>query len=186
MTHSEAFIYVRAREVLSAGGRPRFMAGKPSFSTRFEKMTARSILNTAWGCIPHFPSSSIPRTHKFYTEELHFESGGVHPEDTDEPYMCSVAIGIGAMKGNIYFFKCEPDKTLHPATAMIALGTEAVDQYHDLLKKSGKVEIVDPIEDKPWGYRQFTIQDPDGNKIQFFRFLEGGNPGDGTEGSEGA
>lgn len=144
-------------------------------------MTAREILNTAWGLISHFPTRSVRRTVKFYTEDLHFELGGINPEDTDEPDMCSVYIGIGAMKGNIYLFQTKDGETCHPATAMIALGTEAVDEYHDLLKKEGRVNIVDAIKDQPWGYRQFTIEDPDGNKLQFFRFLEGGNPGDGTE-----
>lgn len=144
-------------------------------------MAAQKILDTAWGVIPHFPSSSVRRTVKFYTEDLHFKLGGINPEDADEPEMCSVYIGIGAMKGNIYLFQTQADETLRPSTAMIALGTEAVDQYHDLLKKEGRVKIVDPIKDQPWGYRQFAIEDPDGNKLQFFRFLEGGNPGDGSE-----
>ncbi|KEF54153.1 uncharacterized protein A1O9_09948 [Exophiala aquamarina CBS 119918] len=144
-------------------------------------MTAQQILNTAWGVIPHFPSSSVRRTVKFYTEDLHFKLGGIDPENADEPNMCSVGIGIGAMKGNIYLFQTKDGETFHPATAMIALGTEAVDEYYDLLKKEGRVNIVDAIKDQPWGYRQFTIEDPDGNKLQFFRFLEGGNPGDGTE-----
>ena len=141
-------------------------------------MTARTITDTAWGIIPHFPSSSITQTVQFYTEKLHFRLGGVHPEETDSPHMCSLYVGTGAVTGNIYFFKCEEGEVLHPATAMIALGTQAVDHYHDMLKAAGNVEIIDPIEDKPWGYRQFTIRDPDGNKLQFFRFLEGGNPGD--------
>lgn len=144
-------------------------------------MAATKILDTAWGVVPHFPTSSVSRTVKFYTEDLHFKLGGINPEDAAEPDMCSVYIGVGAMKGNIYLFQTKASATLHPSTAMIALGTEAVDQYHDLLQAEGRVKIVDPIKDQPWGYRQFTIQDPDGNKIQFFRFLEGGNPGDGSD-----
>ncbi|KAK5044639.1 hypothetical protein LTR84_010653 [Exophiala bonariae] len=144
-------------------------------------MAATKILNTAWGVIPHFSSSSVARSVKFYTEDLHFNLGGIDPEDAAEPNMCSVAIGIGAMKGNIYLFQNNTGESLSPSTAMIALGTEAVDQYYDLLQAEGRVKIVDPIKDQPWGYRQFTIEDPDGNKIQFFRFLEGGNPGDGSE-----
>jgi uncharacterized glyoxalase superfamily protein PhnB len=143
-------------------------------------MQARKILDTAWGIIPHFPCHSVRATAKFYTEDLHFELGGINPEEAEEPDMCSVAIGKPAIRGNIYLFKTQKGETLHPAAAMIALGTEAVDQYHDLLQAEGKVQIIEPIEDKPWGYRQFAIQDLDGNKIQFFRFLEGGNPGDGS------
>lgn len=144
-------------------------------------MDIRTILNTAWGTISHFPCRSVRATARFYTEDLHFELGGINPEDAAEPDMCSVAIGRPAIRGNIYLFKVEDGKALNPGTAMIALGTEAVDQYHDLLREEGRVTIIEPIADQPWGYRQFAIQDIDGNKIQFFRFLEGGNPGDGSE-----
>ena len=146
-------------------------------------MDVRTILDTAWGIIPHFPCRSVRATHKFYTEDLHFESGGIDPEDASEPNMCSVAIGKPAIRGNIYLFRVAEGNELHPSTAMIALGTEAVDQYHDILQTEGRVKIVEQIEDRPWGYRQFAVEDIDGNKIQFFRFLEGGNPGPGDEAS---
>lgn len=144
-------------------------------------MDAEKILDTAWGIIPHFTCSSVRQTVKFYTEDLHFKLGGVDPEDAEEPNMCSVYVGVGMKSGNMYLFKVGKGEPLRQSTAMIALGTDAVDQYHDLLKQEGRVNIVDPIADRPWGYRQFTIQDIDGNKIQFFRFLEGGNPGGGSE-----
>ena len=144
-------------------------------------MNAEKILDSAWEVISHFTCTSVRRTVRFYTEDLHFNLGGVDPENATEPNMCSVFIGIGAMKGNIYLFKVNEVEHLRPATAMIALVTEAVDQYHDLLKQEGRVTIIEPIADQPWGYRQFAIQDLDGNKIQFFRFLKGGNPGDGSD-----
>lgn len=156
-----------------------------------EEFPGCPCLSSAWGIIPHFSSRSILRTVDFYTKKLHFNLGGVDPSpptspsgvpsDTEpvfEPNFCSVAIGVPAIRGNIYFFKTDPDdKVFHPSRAMIALGTQAVDEYYETLKKAGEVEIVDEIADKPWGYRQFAIKDPDGNVVQFFRFLEGGNPG---------
>lgn len=156
-----------------------------------EEFPGYPYLATAWGIIPHFSSRSIPRTIEFYTKKLHFNLGGTdispstspslvpsEAEAVPEPNMCSVAVGVPAIRGNIYFFKADPEEqTFHPSRAMIALGTEAVDQYYETLKREGEVEIVDEIADKPWGYRQFTIKDPDGNQLQFFRFLEGGNPG---------
>jgi hypothetical protein len=38
------------------------------------------------------------------------------------------------------------------------------------------VEIVEQMEDKEWGYRQFTVRDLNGNRVTFFRFLGGGDP----------
>ena len=140
-------------------------------------MNPDDILGTSWGCIPHFQSRAIKRSVEYYTKILHFKLGGIDPEDSEEPNMCSVAVGGGIKGGNIYIFNRASEDPLHPATAMIALGTQAVDQYYDLLKSEGKADIADEIKDQPWGYRQFTVRDPDGNCIQFFRFLEGGNNG---------
>lgn len=88
--------------------------------------------------------------------------------------MCSVAVGAKAA-ANMYLFKTPVP--FEPSAAMIAMGTEQLDKYYKLLVDEAKVEISMPIEDQPWGYRQFEIKDIDGNRIQFFKFLEGGNPG---------
>lgn len=140
-------------------------------------MAAKEILDSAWGCIPHFQTRSVNRSIEYYTKVLHFSLGGIDPEDSKEPNMCSVYVGTGIKGGNIYIFQREAEKAIEPSKVMIALGTQAVDQYYDLLKTEGKAEIVDDIADRPWGYRQFTVRDPDGNQTQFFRFLEGGNNG---------
>lgn len=58
---------------------------------------------------------------------------------------------------------------------MIALGETELDDYYQLLKKEGEVEIVEEIADMEWGYRQFAVKDGDGNRLVFFKFLEGGN-----------
>lgn len=60
---------------------------------------------------------------------------------------------------------------------MIALGTAELDEFYTYLQSRRKVEIVEPIKDEEWGYRQFTIKDNDGTRLTFFKFLEGGNPG---------
>ena len=158
------------------------------------------MASSAWKIIPFFPSASIPRTVKFYRSCLHFELGSTKgsrpagsnedPEAT-EPTMCSIFVGIKAA-ANIYFFTSDHGKNNDakqhdnekwtslgtPAEAMVALGTNELDEYYELLKTEGAVKILAIPEDKPWGYRQFTIEDPDRNRLTFFKFLEGGNPGE--------
>jgi uncharacterized glyoxalase superfamily protein PhnB len=134
------------------------------------------IVRSAWKIIPQFPSRSIQNTVKFYTEELNFQLGGLHPDDgTSEPTFCSIFIGKKA-EANIYFEECAL-QDFHPAKAMIALGTAELDEFYTYLQSRRKVEIVEPIKDEEWGYRQFTIKDNDGTRLTFFKFLEGGNPG---------
>ncbi|OJI99220.1 hypothetical protein ASPVEDRAFT_26045 [Aspergillus versicolor CBS 583.65] len=136
---------------------------------------ASELANSAWKVIPMFESRSIPRTIEFYTQKLGFELGSVKPEDgSSELFFCSLAIGKKA-DANFYFFKS--DEEFKASQAMIALGTSELDEYYEVLKVLPEVEITEEIEDKPWGYRQFTIRDTDGNHLSFFKFLEGGNPG---------
>ncbi|KAK1454645.1 glyoxalase family protein [Colletotrichum melonis] len=134
-------------------------------------------IGSAWKIIPSLSSRDIAATVDFYTSELGFTLGGTKPENGDDSplYFCSVYTGNKAA-ANIYFFLCEPNE-FHPGGVMIALGTAGLDQFHDLLLSKGNVEVVEAIRDTPWGYRQFTIKDNDGNRLTFFKFLEGGNPG---------
>jgi uncharacterized glyoxalase superfamily protein PhnB len=129
-----------------------------------------SVTQSAWKIIPHFPSTSIPSTIRFYSQVLHFKTGEPQytQKDNPEPTFCSVCIGPKA-DANIYFFR---NDSLFPGKAMIAMSTEGLEEYYELLKKEGKVKFVEDIENKEWGYRQFEIVDEDGNHLQFFRFLE--------------
>lgn len=154
-------------------------------------------LNSAWKIIPMFHSLSIAKTVDFYTEKLNFELGGTHStprgaaesgnnhepsassQTGQEPESTFASVFAGPKAAaNIYF--CKVSKLeFHPSQAMIAMGTTELDQFYEYVVKLGReiVEIVEPLEDKPWGYRQFTIKDVDGNRLTFFKFLEGGNPG---------
>lgn len=138
---------------------------------------ASEIAKSAWKVIPMFHSTSVSLTVRFYTEILGFELGGVKPEDgTSELYFCSVFIGKRA-DANFYFSKVSAEE-FKPSEAMIALGTRELDEYYQYLKGHKEVQIAEDIEDMEWGFRQFTIKDNDGNRLTFFKFLEGGNPGE--------
>ena len=135
------------------------------------------MASSAWKIIPQFPSTSIQQTVDFYRKNLHFEVGGVSTsEATGEAVFCSAFLGRKA-EANIYFSLASEGQQQGLGIAMIALGTEQLDEYYSLLQRERSVTIVEPIEDKDWGYRQFGVVDPDGNRLRFFRFLEGGNPG---------
>ena len=143
-----------------------------------------SSVSSAWKIIPQFQSRSINKTVRFYVEELGFILGGTHPDDdgegdksnAPEPTFCSLFAGHKAA-ANIYFNKCEPNE-FQPREAMIALDTEGLDEFYGVLKARNTMKIVEPIEDKEWGYRQFSVADADGNILTFFKFLQGGNPGE--------
>lgn len=138
---------------------------------------AANITKSAWKVIPVFQCTSISRTVQFYTEILGFELGSVKPEDeSSELTFCSVFMGKKA-DANFYFSNVSVEQ-FKASGAMIALGTQELDEYYQYLKGREEVTITEDIEDMPWGFRQFTIRDHDGNRLTFFKFLEGGNPGE--------
>lgn len=138
---------------------------------------ASQIVNSAWKVIPMFESRSIPLTVEFYTKKLGFELASVKPEEGESDlFFCSMFIGKKA-DANFYFSKVTTE-SFKPSQAMVGLGTSELDEYYCYLKGQPGVEITEDIEDKPWGFRQFTIKDNDENLLTFFKYLEGGNPGE--------
>ena len=59
----------------------------------------------------------------------------------------------------------------------IALYMEAPDleEFYSRLQESG-VNIVDPLADRPWGQTEFTIEDPQGNWLSFWKTTDSPSP----------
>jgi uncharacterized glyoxalase superfamily protein PhnB len=62
------------------------------------------------------------------------------------------------------------------APMAIYIESPDLDAHYERLEKGG-IEIVDPIADRPWGQREFTVADQHGNWLSFWRALnaDGGN-----------
>jgi uncharacterized glyoxalase superfamily protein PhnB len=57
-----------------------------------------------------------------------------------------------------------------PANIDLALEVKDVDAWHDRFRRGG-VNIVEALEDKPWGHRAFSIEDPDGLRITLYQTI---------------
>ena len=76
---------------------------------------------------------------------------------------------IGAVShGDCAIFLREIDGDISPATFWVF--AEDVDATHDALVL-GRADIVEPVEDKPWGLRQFTVRDLNGHLYHFHHDL---------------
>jgi len=104
--------------------------------------------------VPELPVADVERAQQHYKNALGFEIGWLYPDK-----------GIGAVsrdKAVIFFRRREP-----PFEAGIHwVFSEEIDALYEELKSLG-ANIVDPLEMKPWGIRQFTVQDLDGNLFYF-------------------
>jgi uncharacterized glyoxalase superfamily protein PhnB len=53
-----------------------------------------------------------------------------------------------------------------PGPISVYVEVEDVDAYHGRVAAAG-AEVIEPIWDAPWGLRQFSVVDPDGNLTTF-------------------
>jgi len=102
--------------------------------------------------VPELPVVDVERAQQHYRDVLGFEVNWLYPDKT-----------IGAVSRNdfaIFFRK----RTLPFEPAVHWLFAPDLDAtYHEL--RSLGANIVEPLEKKPWGLRQFTVEDLDGNRF---------------------
>jgi catechol 2,3-dioxygenase-like lactoylglutathione lyase family enzyme len=118
-------------------------------------MGATVKINSIGQPVPELPVADVERAQQHYRDALGFEIGWLYPGKE-----------IGAVsrdKAVIFFRKREPP--FEPAVHWVF--AEDVDAWYQELTASG-ANIVDPLEKKPWGLRQFTVQDLDGNLFYFY------------------
>jgi uncharacterized glyoxalase superfamily protein PhnB len=46
-----------------------------------------------------------------------------------------------------------------------------VDGLYREFREAGVLDHIKPVSDTSWGTREFHVQDPDGNGLQFYRAL---------------
>lgn len=115
--------------------------------------------------IPVLPSRSIPDTVSFY-KGLGFEGG---PHDFNKDYAILTRQGI-----ELHFFKhseCDP----WTSAAGCYIRVSEVEPFyqsclHLALPATG-IPRLDPLENKPWGLREFSVVDLDGNLIRIGQIL---------------
>ena len=112
-------------------------------------MSTQTLLDTP---VPELPVADVERAQQHYRDALGFEVNWVYPDKS-----------IGAVSRNsfaIFFRKRTP--VFEPAVHWMF--APDLDATYDELRSSG-ANIVEPLEKKPWGLRQFTVEDLDGNRF---------------------
>lgn len=104
--------------------------------------------------VPELPVADVERAQQHYRDSLGFAIGWLYPGGE-----------IGAVSRDrvtIFFRRRNPP--FEPAVHWIF--AEDIDAAWQELQPLG-ANIVDPLEQKPWGLRQFTVKDLDGNLFYF-------------------
>jgi len=117
-------------------------------------MGVREKLTEIGKPVPELPVADVERAQQHYRDALGFKIGWLDP---------SKEIGaVSRDKTAIFFRKRKPP--FEPAIHWVF--APDIDATYQELLASG-ANIVEPLETKPWGLRQFTLQDLDGNLFYF-------------------
>ena len=114
----------------------------------------QSSLSSIGQPVPELPVSDVERAQLHYRDTLGFEVGWLYPDKE-----------IGAVSRNkvaIFFRRRSPP--FEPAVHWVF--ADDIDATYQELISLG-ANIVEPLERKPWGLRQFTVEDLDGNRFYF-------------------
>ena len=114
-------------------------------------MAARQKINHP---VPELPVADVERAQQYYRDVLGFEIGWLDPGKE-----------IGAVsRDDVAIFFRKRIGPFEPAVHWVF--AEDIEESYEELKSSG-ANITEPLEKKPWGLRQFTVEDLDGNVFYF-------------------
>lgn len=117
-------------------------------------MHQKDSLTTIGRPVPELPVADVERAQQYYRDFLGFEIGWLYPGKR-----------IGSVsRGNVVIFFRSRTEPFEPAIHWVF--AEDIDATYKEFQSSGS-KIVEPLEKKPWGLRQFTLEDLDGNRFYF-------------------
>jgi len=104
--------------------------------------------------VPELPVIDVERAQQHYRDALGFEIAWLYPDNE-----------IGAVsRGDVAIFFRKKAAPFEPAVHWVF--ADDLDATYAEFESLG-ANIVEPLEQKPWGLRQFTIEDLDGNRFYF-------------------
>lgn len=101
--------------------------------------------------VPNLPVRDVPAAQEWYRDVLGLEINWIW-----EANFGSVG------RDNVELFRAEHDDA-RPVVCSVFV--DDVDVVHDQCRERGG-DIVEELELKPWGVREFSVRDPDGNVLR--------------------
>lgn len=125
---------------------------------------------SGWGVIPSIRVVDMENALDFYARRLGFSVEG----DATEPNVSIVRGDARLMlETTADFYGDTYNAAIRQRLGSVsphALYIEAQDleELHRALEKTGAA-IIDPLADRPWGQAEFTVEDPAGNWLTFWK-----------------
>ncbi|MEX0782278.1 MAG: VOC family protein [Dehalococcoidia bacterium] len=126
---------------------------------------------TNWGVIPSIRVQDMKTALDFYQSTLGFKlTRGDGTEDNNSLDRGDAHIMIERATA---FYSPDYNAAIKQrigGRSAMALYIEAPDleALHEKLRASG-ANVIDPLADRPWGQSEFTVEDPEGNWLTFWK-----------------
>ena len=117
-------------------------------------MNQKQLRATLGHPTPELPVEDVQRAQQHYRDALGFEIGWLYPGGEIR----------AVSRDNIAIFFRKRERPFEPAIHWVF--AKDIDSTYEEFRSSG-ARIVEPLEKKPWGLRQFTVEDIDGNRFYF-------------------
>ena len=125
---------------------------------------------TGWGVIPSIRVADLAEALDFYVGRLGFTAEG----DTAEPNVSIVRGDARLMletAADFYgdAYNAAIRKRLGSASPnALYMEADDLEELHRALQDSG-TPIIDPLAERPWGQAEFTVEDPAGTWLTFWK-----------------
>lgn len=116
---------------------------------------------------PMFETENLRQTIEFYTQILGFECRGMYPNEAE---VCWASLWNGEFEIAFGLPNAHTNFEKPLLTGSIYLHVENIEEVWQKLKD--KVEIVYPLEDMPYGMREFGIRDCNGYVLNLGENIE--------------
>jgi predicted enzyme related to lactoylglutathione lyase len=117
-------------------------------------MSQKQLRTTFAQPTPELPVEDVERAQQHYHDALGFDIGWLYPGGD---------IGSVSRDNSVIFFR-RRGRPFEPAVHWVF--AQDIDATYAELTSLG-ARIVEPLDKKPWGLRQFTVEDIDGNRFYF-------------------
>ena len=101
---------------------------------------------------PELPVADVAETQAYYRDVLGFQVSFTHGESFG---------GVHYEGAEIFLAKADAPWS----AACCCVRVEDADALHAIYRERG-VRIVEPIANRPWGMREFTIEEPNGHRFR--------------------
>lgn len=112
--------------------------------------------------IPSIQSTDLPATRDFYCDLI-----GLRVAMDEEPFLGLASPDVPAAQ---LIVNDNAHPGLPPGFAIDVGAVERVTQLHAEMTERGLV-IAEPLRDKPWGIRRFSVLDPNGVRVTLIAHL---------------